>query len=69
MTNSVISLSIDCSDAAKLAQFWADVLGRTVNAAPTAEFAAIDATDSSHGPRLAFRSPGPRRSKIGCTWT
>jgi hypothetical protein len=25
-----------------------------VNAAPTAEFAAIDATDSSHGPRLAF---------------
>ncbi|WP_445187336.1 VOC family protein [Pseudonocardia sp. Cha107L01] len=54
MTNSVIGLSIDCSDAAKLAQFWADVLGRTVNAAPTAEFAAIDSTDSAHGPRLAF---------------
>jgi predicted enzyme related to lactoylglutathione lyase len=54
MTNSVIGLSIDCSDAAKLAQFWADVLDRTVNAAPTAEFATIDATDSAHGPRLAF---------------
>jgi hypothetical protein len=53
MSNSVIGLSIDCSDAAKLAQFWADVLGRTVNAAPTAEFAAIDATDTAHGPRLA----------------
>jgi len=40
MSNSVIGLSIDCSDAAKLAQFWADVLGRTVNPEPTAEFAA-----------------------------
>jgi len=54
MSNSVIGLSIDCSDAAKLARFWADVLGRTVNPEPTAEFAAIDATDPSHGPRLAF---------------
>jgi len=54
MSNSVIGLSIDCADAAKLAQFWADVLGRAVNPQPTAEFAAIDASDSTHGPRLAF---------------
>lgn len=54
MSNSVIGLSIDCSDAAKLARFWSEVLGRPVNAEPTAESAAIDATDPSLGPRLAF---------------
>ncbi|WP_297660848.1 VOC family protein [Pseudonocardia sp.] len=54
MSNSVIGLSIDCADAAKLAHFWADVLGRQVNSQPTAEFAAIDANDSTQGPRLAF---------------
>jgi len=64
MSNSVIGLSIDCSDAAKLAQFWADVLGRTVNPQPTAEFAAIDATDSARGPRLAFHQvPEPKTIK------
>jgi catechol 2,3-dioxygenase-like lactoylglutathione lyase family enzyme len=54
MTNTVLSLSIDCADAAKLAHFWADVLGREVNPQPTAEFAAIDANDPTHGPRLVF---------------
>jgi len=54
MSNSVLGLSIDCADAAKLAQFWADVLGREVNPQPTAEFAGIDANDSTQGPRLAF---------------
>lgn len=64
MSNSVIGLSIDCADAAKLARFWADVLGRTVNPEPTAEFAAIDATDSAHGPRLAFHQvPEPKTIK------
>jgi len=37
MSNSAIGLSIDCADAAKLAQFWADVLGRAVNPQPTPE--------------------------------
>jgi hypothetical protein len=54
MSNSVIGLSIDCADAAKMAQFWADVLGRQVNPQPTAEFAAIDADESAPGPRLVF---------------
>jgi predicted enzyme related to lactoylglutathione lyase len=54
MSNSVIGLSIDCADAAKLAQFWADVLGRQVSPQPTAEFAAIDASASTQGPPLAF---------------
>ena len=54
MTNSVIGLSIDCADAATLAQFWAHVLGRPVSPQPTAEFAAIDAGASTQGPLLAF---------------
>jgi catechol 2,3-dioxygenase-like lactoylglutathione lyase family enzyme len=54
MSNSVIGLSIDCADAAKLADFWADVLGRQVNPPPTAEFAVIDANESAQGPRLVF---------------
>jgi predicted enzyme related to lactoylglutathione lyase len=54
MSNSVIGLSIDCADAAKLARFWADVLGREVSPEPTTEFAAVDAGESTQGPRLAF---------------
>jgi Glyoxalase-like domain len=54
MSNSVLGLSIDCADAARLARFWADVLGRQVNPEPTAQFAAIDANDPAHGPRLTF---------------
>jgi Glyoxalase-like domain len=54
MSNSVLGLSIDCANAAKLAQFWADVLGRQVSPQASARFAAIDANDSTHGPPLAF---------------
>jgi catechol 2,3-dioxygenase-like lactoylglutathione lyase family enzyme len=54
MSNSVIGLSIDCADAAKLARFWADVLGQQVSPQPTAEFAAIDAGEPAQGPSLAF---------------
>jgi hypothetical protein len=54
MSNSVLGLSIDCADAAKLAWFWADVLDRKVSPEPTAEFAAIDATEPTQGPRLVF---------------
>ena len=52
MSSSVLGLSIDCGDAAKLAQFWADVLGSSVSPDPTPESAAIDADGSA--PRLAF---------------
>ena len=31
MSSSVLGLSIDCADAATLAQFWADVLGSSVS--------------------------------------
>ena len=52
MSSSVLGLSIDCADAAKLAEFWADVLGSKVSADPTPESAAIDADGGA--PRLAF---------------
>ena len=31
MTMSVVGLSIDCADAAALAGFWSEALGRPVN--------------------------------------
>jgi hypothetical protein len=54
MSNSVLGLSIDCADAAGLARFWADVLGRPMSPQPTAEFAAIAASEPKSGPPLAF---------------
>jgi predicted enzyme related to lactoylglutathione lyase len=64
MTVSVVGLSIDCADAAALARFWSEVLGRPVNAGADAERAAIDATDPASGPRLSFqRVPEPKTVK------
>jgi predicted enzyme related to lactoylglutathione lyase len=64
MTTSVIGLSIDCADAATLADFWAKALGRPVNPGAGAESAAIDATDPASGPRLAFHKvPEPKTVK------
>ena len=64
MTMSVAGLSIDCADAATLAGFWSEVLGRPVNPGADAENAAIDAADPAGGPRLAFHTvPEPKTVK------
>jgi hypothetical protein len=64
MTMSFVGLSIDCADAAALAGFWSEVLGRPVNPGADAERAAIDATDPASGPRLSFqRVPEPKSVK------
>jgi hypothetical protein len=64
MTTSVIGLSIDCADAAALARFWSEALGRPVNPGAGAEHAAIDATDPASGPRLSFHQvPEPKTVK------
>ena len=64
MTTSVIGLSIDCADAAALAAFWSEALGRPVNPGADAEHAAIDATDPASGPRLSFQKvPEPKTIK------
>ena len=51
MTTSVTGLSIDCADAAALAGFWSEALGRPVNPGADSEHAAIDATDPA-SPKL-----------------
>jgi hypothetical protein len=64
MTMSVAGLSIDCADAAALAGFWSEALGRPVNAGADAEHAAIDPTDPASGPRLSFHKvPEPKTVK------
>src|SRR5713101_4944150 len=55
MTLALLSLSIDCGDAGKLAAFWAAALGRPVDPGATPESAAIAPGDSdATGPRLSF---------------
>jgi len=62
MSNSVIGLSIDCADAATLAQSGADVLGRPVSPQPTAEFAASTRANRRRGRDWrSTGSPRPRR--------
>jgi len=64
MTMSVVGLSIDCADAAALAGFWSEALGRPVTPGADAEHAAIDATDPASGPRLSFQKvPEPKTVK------
>ncbi|HEY0806266.1 MAG TPA: VOC family protein [Pseudonocardiaceae bacterium] len=65
MSNTFFGLSVDCDDAATLARFWADVLGREVAADPDSDNAVVtvDAV-GVHGPRLAFhRVPEPKTVK------
>jgi predicted enzyme related to lactoylglutathione lyase len=55
MSISVLAISFDAHNAAQLAQFWAEVLHRTVNDGATEDFASIAAdTDSRLGPLLMF---------------
>ncbi len=55
MTLALLSLSIDCADAGKLAAFWAAALGRPVDPGATPETATIAASDpGATGPRLSF---------------
>jgi predicted enzyme related to lactoylglutathione lyase len=55
MSISVLAISFDAHDAARLAQFWAQALHRTVNEGATEDVASIAAdTDSGLGPALMF---------------
>ena len=44
MTISIYSTTIDCADAGKLAAFWAEVLGRSLDPEPSPFFASIGRT-------------------------
>jgi len=55
MSISVLAISFDARNAARLAQFWAQALHRTVNEGATEDFASIATdTDSGLGPVLMF---------------
>jgi predicted enzyme related to lactoylglutathione lyase len=55
MSNSLLALSFDTANAAKIAGFWAEVLDRPIIDGATAQFAAIGVTDAeTTGPRLMF---------------
>jgi len=41
LSNSLFPVTFDCADAAALARFWADVLGRQVAEASTSEHAVL----------------------------
>jgi predicted enzyme related to lactoylglutathione lyase len=55
MSISIMAVSFDARDAAQLAQFWAQVLHRTVDDGATEDAASIPAdTDGQQGPLLLF---------------
>ncbi|MCU1494822.1 MAG: glyoxalase/bleomycin resistance/dioxygenase family protein [Acidimicrobiaceae bacterium] len=57
MTNTVLGISVDCTDAAAVARFWGAVLGRQVADGATSENAVLLVGDNAtSGPRLAFHS-------------
>jgi catechol 2,3-dioxygenase-like lactoylglutathione lyase family enzyme len=65
MSNTFFGVAIDCVDAAAVANFWAEVLGRQVADHPTREDAVVLVDDPAvHGPRLAFHQvPEPKTVK------
>jgi hypothetical protein len=65
VSNSLFAVTFDCSDAATVARFWADVLGRQVAESSTAEHAVVLAGDGAiSGPRIAFtKVPEPKAVK------
>jgi predicted enzyme related to lactoylglutathione lyase len=52
--STVLGLSFDTHDAARVAQFWATALGRPLADGASAHDAVVLASDISAGPRLAF---------------
>jgi len=63
LTTSLLAVTFDCADAATLAGFWADVLGRPVADDPTSEQAVLLPGDTS-GPRIVFHKvPEPKTVK------
>ena len=62
MSNSLFAVTIDCADAAALARFWADVLGRQIAQDSTSEHVVLlPAGGGASGPRVVFNHvPEPK---------
>ncbi len=65
MSNALFAVTFDCADAAVLARFWADVLGRQVAEDLTSEHAVLLPGDGdTSGPRITFNQvPEPKTVK------
>ena len=65
MSNSLFAVAFDCADAAVLARFWAEALGRQVAEDSTSERAVLLAGEGgSSGPPITFnRVPEPKTVK------
>jgi hypothetical protein len=62
MSTTLYGLSIDTSDAAKLARFWAQALGQDITPGASTEFATLEPRGTI--PRLSFhRVPEPKSVK------
>jgi predicted enzyme related to lactoylglutathione lyase len=62
MTNSLFAVTMDCEDAAAVARFWADVLGREMTADSNSEQAVLLAGDEDPGgPRIVFNKVPERK--------
>lgn len=65
MDISLLAVSLDCADAARLAGYWSQVLDRPVDEGATEEFASIGMTESpGAGPIWMFHAvPEARATK------
>jgi hypothetical protein len=65
MSSSLLAVAIDCADAAALARFWADVLGRQVAEDSTSGQAVLLAGEGdASAPRIVFNKvPEPKTVK------
>jgi|SRR5215469_563120 len=65
MSATEFGISLDCANAAKLAAFWSQVLGRPVDPGATEDFAAIGLAGGSDGRPvwLFHRVPEAKTSK------
>jgi hypothetical protein len=64
MSISIYGTSFDAADAAAIAAFWAEVLGRTVNPGATGESASLAGSGGSdESPIMFHRVPEPKTAK------
>jgi predicted enzyme related to lactoylglutathione lyase len=64
MSISIYGTSFDAADAAAIAAFWAEALGRTVNPEATSESASLAASEGSNeSPIMFHRVPEPKTVK------
>lgn len=62
MSVTLYAVVFDCADAAKLAGFWAEVLGRPVDDGASEEYAMLGVGEGSGGPGWML-SRYPKRNR------